>query len=102
MFVLHRNWETKNVAVLGMRSDALLDDFLIKQGMLFFARLQCFRHVQRRARAITPLIYQTLCDVPEIWSLTDRIIPNHFENNKNEKNPFDDDWPDRERAGVQM
>ena len=40
-----------------MRSATRLEAFLIKQGMLFFARLQCFRRVRSRARAIERLTY---------------------------------------------
>ena len=45
-----------------MRSAARLEAFFIKQGVLFFARLQCSRRVRRRARAIARLICQSLHD----------------------------------------
>ena len=48
--------KVKNVVVLDVRSAAHLEAFLIKQGLLFFACLQCFRCVQRRARAIARLM----------------------------------------------
>ena len=39
-----------------MRSATLLEAFLIKQGVLFFAHRQCFRRAQRHARAIARLM----------------------------------------------
>ena len=61
-----RKEKIKNFAVLGVWSAAHLEAFLIKQGMLFFVRLQCFRHVQRHAHVITHLI---------CWSLKFRLPP---------------------------
>ena len=39
IFVFYRKWEVKNNVVLDVRSAAHHEAFLIKQGMLFFARL---------------------------------------------------------------
>ena len=50
----------KNVVVLDVRSAANLEAFLIKQGVLFLARLQRFRRVQRLAQAIARLICRRL------------------------------------------
>ena len=55
IFVFYRKWKIKNV-VLDVRSAAHLKAFWIKQGVLFFARLLCFKCVQRRARVIARLI----------------------------------------------
>ena len=54
--MLYRKQNTKNVVVLDVRSAAHLEAFLIKQGVVFLARLQRFRRVQRHARAIGRLI----------------------------------------------
>ena len=58
--MFYRKWKIRNVVVLDVRSATHLETFLIKQGVLFFARLQCFRRVQRRARAIACLICRSL------------------------------------------
>ena len=50
--MFYRKWKIKNAVVLDVGSAAHLQAFLIKQGVLFFARLQCFRRVQRLARLI--------------------------------------------------
>ena len=60
IFVFHRKWKIRNIVVLGMQSAAHIEAFLIKQGMLFFAHLQCFRHVRRPVRVITCLICRSL------------------------------------------
>ena len=59
--MFYRKWKIRNVVVLDVRSVAHLEAFLIKQDVLFFARLQRFRQVQRRARAIACLICRSLC-----------------------------------------
>ena len=46
--LFYRKWKIKNAVVLDVRSAA----HLINQGVLFLACLQCFKHVQRHARAI--------------------------------------------------
>ena len=58
--MFYRKWKIKNVIVLDVQSAAYLEAFLIKQGMLFSARLQCIRHSQRHVRAIAHLICQSL------------------------------------------
>ena len=65
IFVLYRKWKIKNVAVLDVQSAAHLEAFLMKQGVLLLACLQCFRRVQRHASVIACLIY---------WSLNSIII----------------------------
>ena len=60
ILVFHRKWKIRNVVVLDVRSATRLEAFLIKQGVLFFARLQCFRRVRRLARAIARLICRSL------------------------------------------
>ena len=53
--MFYRKWKIKNI-ILDMRSATLLEAFLIKQGVLFFAHRQCFRRAQRHARAIARLM----------------------------------------------
>ena len=60
MFVFYRKWKIKNVVLLDVRSAAHVEAFLIKEGVLFFARHLCFKCVQRREDAITRLIYRSL------------------------------------------
>ena len=60
ILVFHRKWKIRKVAVLDLRSATCLEAFLIKQGVPFFARLQCFWRVQRRAHAIARLICRSL------------------------------------------
>ena len=60
IFVLYRKWKIKNVVVLDVRSAAHLESFLMKQGVLFLARLQHFGRAQGRARAIAHLISRSL------------------------------------------
>ena len=42
IFVFYRKWKIKSTVVLDMRSDSHLEDFLIKQGVLFFCRSLMF------------------------------------------------------------
>ena len=69
--MFYRKWKIKNVVVLDMWSATHLEVFLVKQGMLFLARL-CFGHVQRHVHAIAPLIWQILifCD----WNPVDDLL----------------------------
>ena len=64
--MFYRKWKIKNVVVLDVRSAAHLEAFLIKQGVLFSACLQCFSHVQRHARAIARLICRSLCGISKV------------------------------------
>ena len=57
--MFYRKWKIKNI-ILDMRSATLLEAFLIKQSVLFFAHRQCFRRAQRHARAIARLICRSL------------------------------------------
>ena len=59
IFLFYWKWKIKNV-VLDVQSAAHLEAFLIKQGVLFFACLQYFRHAQRHVHAITCLICRSL------------------------------------------
>ena len=58
--MFYRKWKVKNVVVLDVQSATHLEAFLIKQGVLFFARLQCFMCAQRHALAIACLVCQSL------------------------------------------
>ena len=53
-----------------MQSAAHLEAFLIKQGVLFFACLECFRRAQRCAHAIACLIWQSLPWLWVVWQHT--------------------------------
>ena len=46
----------------------------MKQGVLFFARLQCFRHVQRRARAIARLVCRSLYSISNRWFVRNSLV----------------------------
>ena len=78
IFVFYRKWKIKNVAVLHVWSAAHLEAFLLKQGMLFLARLKCFRHAQRYASAIAHLICQSLHTTGfylVMWNWTQDLVP---------------------------
>ena len=57
--MFHRKWKIKNV-VLDLRSAVHLEAFLIKEGVPFLGRLECFRRVQRRTCAIACLICRSV------------------------------------------
>ena len=69
IFVFYRKWEIKNSVVFDVGSATPLETFWIKQGMPFFAHLQCFRHVQRHACVIACLICWSLCSTDKFtWT----------------------------------